>query len=179
MYAYTVDTSTWLQLPQCVSIKCPSVITNNILTLIGGEFAGSVTNKLFSPTEEGDERKWTKHYPSMPTKRCGSSALSTRTSLIVAGRVGIENTLLATVEVMNIEIHQWFTAADLPKPVHTTSLVQVGEDEIYLLGGYDLSWYGRKSVYTCSISTLLNNCYTRSIGARLSRAFSQPNQATV
>ena len=60
-----------------------------------------------------------------------------------------------------------------------SSLVQVGEDEIYLLGGYDLSWYGRKSVYTCSISTLLNSCYTRSISARLSRAFSQPNQAIV
>ena len=36
----------------------------------------------------------------------------------MAGGVGIENTLLATVEVMNIETHQWFTAADLPKPVH-------------------------------------------------------------
>ena len=179
MYVYTIDTSTWLQLPQCVSIKCPSVITDNILTLIGGEFAGSITNKLFSLTEEGNERKWTKHYPSMPTKRCGSSALSTRTSLIVAGGVGIENSLLATVEVMNVETHQWFTAASLPKPVHMSSLVQVGEDEIYLLGGYDLYWYGRKSVYTCSISTLLNSCYIRSIGARLSRAFSQPNQATV
>ena len=117
----------------------------------------------------------------MPTNRCGSSALLTRTSLIVAGGVGIENSLLATVEVMNIETHQWFTATSLPKPLHMSSLVQVGEDEIYLLGGYryDLYWYGRKSAYTCSISTLFNICYTRSIGARLSRAFSQPNQATV
>ena len=179
MYAYNVDTGTWLQLPQCVSIKCPSVITNNILTLIGGEFAGSATNKLFSLTGEGDQRRWTKHFPSMPTKRCGSSALSTRTSLIVAGGVGIENVLLATVEVMNIKTHQWFTAADLPKPVHMSSMVQVGEDGIYLLGGYDISWYGRKSVYMCSMSSLLNSCYSRSVGSRLVRAFSRSNQATV
>ena len=179
MYAYKIDAHTWLQLPQCVSIKCPSVIINNILTLIGGEFAGSITNRLFSLTEEGSERKWTKYFPSMPTKRYGSSALSTGTSLIVAGGVGIQNTLLATIEVMNIETQQWFTATDLPKPVHTSSLVQVGEDDIYLLGGYDISWHGRKSVYTCSISSLLNSCFTRSIGTRLSRAFSQTTLATV
>ena len=179
MYAYTTDTRTWFQLPQCVSIKCPSVVINGILTLIGGEFNSSTTNKLFSLTKEGNERKWTKHYPAMPTKRCGSSALSTRTSLIVAGGVGVGKTLLATVEVMNIETLQWSTAADLPKPVHTSSLVQVGEDDIYLLGGYDISWYGRKSVYTCLISSLLNSCFTRSIGTRLSRAFSQTIQTTV
>ena len=179
MYGYKIDAHTWLQLPQCVSIKCPSVIINSILTLIGGEFAGSITNRLFSLTEEGSERKWTKYFPSMPTKRYGSSALSTGTSLIVAGGVGIQNTLLATIEVMDIETQQWFTATDLPKPVHTSSLVQVGEDDIYLLGGYDISWYGRKSVYTCSISSLLNSCFTRSIGTRLSRAFSQTTLATV
>ena len=80
---------------------------------------------------------------------------------------------------MNIETQQWFTAIDLPKPVHTSSLVQVGEDDIYLLGGYDISWYGRKSVYTCSISSLLNSCFSRSIGTRLSRAFSQTTLATI
>ena len=179
MYSYTVDSRTWLQLPECVSVKCPSVIVNNLLTVIGGEYAGSITNKLLSLTGEGNERKWAKEFPSMPTKRCGSSALSTTTLLIVAGGVGTEKTLLATVEVMNIETRQWYTAADLPKPVHMSLMVQVGEDDMYILGGYDVSWYGRKSVYTCSISTLLNSCYSRSIGTRLSRAFSQPNQASV
>ena len=179
MYSYTVDSHTWLQLPECVSVKCPSIIVNNLLTVIGGEYVGSITNKPLSLTGEDNERRWAREFPSMPTKWCGSSALSTTTSLIVAGGVGTEKTLLATVEVMNIETRQWYAAADLPKPVHMSSIVQVGEDDMYILGGYDISWYGRKSVYTCSISTLLNSCYSRSIGARLSRAFSQPNQASV
>ena len=102
-------------------------------------------------------------FPPMSTRRCASSALCTGTALIVAGGRGDGGAVLTTVEVMNTETHQWSTAVDLPEPTHYGSLVQV-DDHIYMLGGLDQSYNGKKSVHTCSVSALLQLvCHVRSL----------------
>ena len=53
----------------------------------------------------------------MITKRQCSEALCTETALIVAGGFVEESTTLQTLEVMNTETLQWYTAAELPDPV--------------------------------------------------------------
>ena len=78
--------------------------------------------------------------------------------------------VLSTVEVMDAESHQWFTAADLPQPMYRASST-VCRDCIYILGGCDKHWIYVKSVYTLSVSALLHSCATSSLVAKIKRAF--------
>ena len=171
IYAYTLSTCTWSQLPDYMFVDCPSVIVNNLLTLVGGRVAyGKLTNQLFSLRQEGRDRRWTikEVFPPMPTKRYGSSALCTGTALIVAGGVGESQDMpVATVEVMSTKTHEWSTAVDLPEPTLFGALVQVDDCCMYVGNG--------NSVYTCSVSALLQFCKLRSLGARRPRAQSSPN----
>ena len=155
--ACSISTFMWTQLPDCSFASCPSVIVNNLLTLIGGTVtSGHATNKVLSLISEGNARKWVEVFPPMPTKRYRSSALCTETALVVAGGVGGGRTL-QTVEVMNTKTHQWSTAADLPIPTFFGSLVQV-DNRVYMLGGCDnpgRGALGTKAGYTCALNALL------------------------
>ena len=71
--------------------------------------------------------------------------------MIVAG--GFHRGVLTTVEILNIENHQWSTAAYLPEPMQYHSAAICG-DQLYMLGGA-CGYLLTKSVYTCSVSTLL------------------------
>ena len=168
VYAYTISTSSWSQLPDSPTDSCPSVITNNLLTHVGGYNSGNITNQLFSLTGEGSGRRWTKKFPPMPTKRRGSTALCTGTTLIVAGGVTKEFSMLKTVEVMNTGIEQWSTAAELPLPLWQAPAAVYG-DHVCVLGK------SSKVMYTCSVPTLIQSCksFLASIRNRDARIWKQ------
>ena len=84
-YAYASTSTSWSRLPKCPTKYCPAVILNNLLTLVGGNHEGIITNQLFSLTGAFSDRKWTEEFPPMPTKRQAATALCTGTHLIVAG----------------------------------------------------------------------------------------------
>ena len=94
--------------------------------------------------------------PPMPTKRYGTAVVCSGRSLVVAGGTGDSITILSTVEVMDTESPQWFTASSLPHPLYEASATICGEN-LYLLGGFDQSGYETKSVFTCSLSALLQS----------------------
>ena len=180
-FAYTVSTSLWHRLPNSPNDKCPLVIIDNVLTLVGGSSSGLVnnaTNQLFSLTGEGSGRTWTEVFPAMPTKRYGSIALHTERSLIVAGGTnrffpGYE---MKTVEVMNTETLQWFTAPGIPHPLWN-SLGTLCGDQIYILTlvSHSRSIY----MYTCSVQSLLQSCYsTPSTGYKWKMVTSPPVSLT-
>ena len=147
MYSYCSNTSTWSKLPDSPLYNCPSVIINNLLTLVGGfDRSDTLTNQLFSLTGEGSGRRWTEEFPPMPTKRRGSTALCTGTALVVAGGRKNDLFVIQTVEVLNTETLQWSTAADLPQPLSSASAAVCG-DRVYILA--------ESCVYTCSIITLI------------------------
>ena len=158
VHAYTTSTSAWSQLPENPTIRCPPVIINNLLTLVGGAHDGLVpTNQLFSLTGEGRGRRWKEVFPAMSTKRWRSTALCTGTALIVAGgETDRGRSLMRTVEVMDTETLQWSTAADLPQPLSKAPGAVCG-DHVYILS----LWGGLKSMYTCSVSALLQSCRSR------------------
>ena len=84
--AYAISTSSWSKLPDSPTRFCPSVIINNLFTLVGGcDRRDTVTNRLFSLTGEGSGRGWTEEFPPMPTERRESTALCTGATLIVVG----------------------------------------------------------------------------------------------
>ena len=154
VYSYTA-TSGWASLPDCLYVGSGLAVIDHLLTAIGGNAGSELTNKLFSLTGEGSDKKWTEVFPPMQTERREMSALCTGTSLIVAGGIGF--VMLTTVEVMNTETQQWCTAAALPDTICNFSATICG-DQIYMLGGQDKSWNSTNSVYTCSLSALLQSC---------------------
>ena len=171
IYAYTVKSSAWSQLPPCPNTHCPSVVINNLLTNIGGRFRGNITNKLFTLT--GSSWGWIEEFPPMPSERTDATAVCAGTVLIVAGGKGNRSRELTTVEMMNTDNRQWSTAASLPIPMYSASMTVCG-DHIYVLERW------QKSVYTCSTSALLQSCQTsRSPQKYLARSVSLSNEASV
>ena len=182
IYSYDIISDRWSQLPDCVHRESSITVINGCLTTIGGgsypvwgELANlrwtqiqqsNYYNELFSLTGKGSGRRWTEIFPPMPTKRRSTTSMCTGTTLIVAGGWGEwgGGRVLSTVEVMNTETHQWSTAADLPLPMYHAS-VTICEDQLYMLGGYRLV----ESVYTCSVSALLQSCVPSSLEAKIQR----------
>ena len=163
IYSYDVTTDSWSELPNCTEALASITVINGWLTTVGG--AGS--NELFSLTGKGTERRWSKKFPLMPTKRSYPAALCTGNILIVVG--GKDGyVVLSTVEVMNTENHQWSTAAELPQPKYSASATVYG-GSIYMLGGYGLHHVSVTSVYSCSLSDLLRSCDAYSLEAKLER----------
>ena len=73
---------------------------------------------------------------------------------------------LSTVEVMDTETLQWFTASSLPLPLYRASATLCG-DQVYMLGGFYQSGKPSKSVFTCSLAALRQSCQPQSLVARL------------
>jgi serine/threonine protein kinase len=157
IYSYDVTSDSWSQLPDCIHKSDSILIINGWLTAIGGYSYPDYSNKLFSLTRKGSGRTWTEIFPPMPTKRKLTTSLCTGTALIVAGGQGECSKVLSTIEVMGTETHQWSTAADLPQPMYHASATICG-DQLYMLGGISKDFDSIKSVYTCSVSTLLSPC---------------------
>ena len=82
IYSYDVATDSWSRLPDCAKQYCSITVISGCLTTVGG----NDSNELFSLMGESIRRRWTKLYPPMPTKRRGTSALCTETTLIVGWR---------------------------------------------------------------------------------------------
>ena len=165
----------WSQLPNCVYSSTSLKILNGLPTTIGGSHLGNPINKLMSLTftVERKYREWREEFPPMPTKRCFVTAVCTETNLIVAGGVGENHKALTTVEVLRIENRQWSTAESLPEPLKLHSATVCG-DQLYMLGGAHRH-NPTKSVYTCSVSALLQTCTQRSLVGTLKRALSLSN----
>ncbi len=164
MYAYSSQMDNWTNLPDCPNTSSTLALVNGLLTAVGGSKSGTPTNALVSLTGTESERKWSEHFPPMPTKRSCPAVVCSGRSLVAAGGKG-EMRLLSTVEVMGTDVLQWFTASGLPHLFFNASVTVIG-DNLYLLGGLDE--YGRtKSVLTCSLTALLQSCQPQSLGGRL------------
>ena len=157
IYSYDIVSDGWSELPDCIHINGSIAVISGYLTTAGGNSNHIVSNELFSLTGKGSGRRWTQQFPPMPTKRESTTSLCTGTVLIVAGGRGESVRILSTVEVMDTEIHQWSTAANLPQPMYCASATICG-DQLYMLGGFSKDFVSIKSVYTCSVSTLLHFC---------------------
>ena len=156
VYAYTTTNRSWIQLPDCPFEYCSLACISNMVTTIGG-FRNGCTDQLFSLTGEGSGRRWTKEFPSMPTKRSHTAAHCNQVVLIVAGGRTEGQNVLRTIEVMDVDTYQWSGAADLPLPLHL-ALATVCGDRLYVSGGRDEDRHPSRSVCTCSLTALLRSC---------------------
>ena len=134
-------------------------VINGQLTVVGGELEGVqvksdrvLTGRLLTYT--GNE--WNEQLlPTMPTKRVFPSVVKVGNYLIVAG--GQTKTRpLSTVEVLDLKNMTWHKASDLPERANEMSVTVCG-GRLYLAGGLGLKGLTR-SVYSCSVETLLRSC---------------------
>ena len=169
VHGYNSTTDDWFQLPDCPHTFFSLTVVDNLLTAIGGRQAHQCNNTLLSLTEEGRDRKWVKTFPPMPTKRDCTCAVSSGAALIVIGGQGDSGVELSTVEVMDVSTKVWTTAASLPEPLYYASGTICG-DRVYLLGTVNNSQNIQKSVFTCSLSALLQSSQSTSVTRRLQTA---------
>ena len=177
VYAYNSTDESWFSLPDTITELCSLAVINNLLTTIGGWNVArqlssrNVTNQLFSLTGEGISRKWRNVFPSMPTKRSSTAAVTfSGQALIVVGGVDQKYKELKTVEVMDIATQQWFTAADLPDPLYNTSIT-ICNDHVYLLGGWNAFRSApTTSVLICLLNDLLYSCQPKSLEETLAQS---------
>ena len=161
VYAYNSATNRWPELPECPKYGFSLAVINSLLTAIGGKTPDhEVTNSLLSLTDN----KWTEKLPPMPTKRQSTAVVCSGRFLVVAGGEGGREDKLSTVEVMDTETLQWSTASSLPHPLYQATATLSG-DRVYMLGGFSESGPS-KSVFTCSLATLLQSCQPQSLGPR-------------
>ena len=180
--AYDVRSHKWTSIPSPPHMGYSLAVVNNKLTAIGGGYFFHYTNKLYSLNGEGIDLRWNEDFRPMPTKRSDTIALSTETTLVVAGGkktgslFGDGDTL--AVEIMNTETLQWSTAAPFPTCLYDASAV-ICQESIYVAAMRQTSndskqcgaFVPTREVYTCSISDLLQSC-SRPLVAYLSRALS-------
>ena len=166
---YNYSKSEWSELPECPNHDFSLAVVNGCLTAIGGQTPNNeVTNSLLSFFVT--DRKWRVWFPPMPTKRCLTAVVCGTTSLAVAGGEGERFKKLSTVEVMNLATLKWSTASSLPHPLYQAHSATLCGDQLYLLGGFDQQKRKLKSVFTCSLSSLLQSCHGQ-LGARLRGLF--------
>ena len=152
--SYNSDTQKWSVLPECRKEYFTLTAVNGLVTAVGGKQLSKCTNTLLSLVGEGGKRKWEAQFPPMPTERYFTTVVCTEKALVVAGGYGEEFTTLATVEVMDTDTLQWSTASNLPRPLYDASATVCG-DRVYLVGGKDEQGHPTKSVFTCSLNSLL------------------------
>ena len=178
--AYDLDSQAWTSLSSYPYPQFTLAVVNNLLTGIGG-WNGGVMNQLLSLTGRGPSKKWTKHFPPMPTKRYDAVAACAMKTLVVAGG-GCDGRILPTVDIMNTETNQWFTAESLPHSlVNDLSSLVICGDHIYSLGGV-IDNYGQdlsRLVWRCSLGELNELSRpvmaaqpdTQTVATRLKKAF--------
>ena len=153
--SYNLISKKWSKLSKYLYKHGNLVVINCQLTAIGGcknvFNKDTYTNKLLCLPD------YKEVFPAMPTKRWGTTAVTLKEHLIVAGgTIGRSDTdRLNTVEVMDTKTLVWSTVASLPHPYSRASMTICG-DQLYMLGGWDNK--GRtKSVLTCSLTELLQS----------------------
>ena len=154
--SYDSFTQRWnkLKLPKLPYCNNSLAVIRGLLTAIGGIKDNATVNKLLSIVNDRN-KKWTEHFPPMPTKRSTTAAVTTKQHLIVVGGYDGKNRL-DRVEVMDIQALVWSKAVSLPHPYSRASATICG-DQLYMLGGYDKDDRS-ELVLTCSLTKLLKSC---------------------
>ncbi len=116
---YDVNHNVWSTLPHSPQYNSQGVAIDSKLVLIGGFEAASegVTNLVSTWTGQG----WKQDIPPMPTKRFRPGVTTYHTFVVVAGGMTEDKqTLLSSIDILNITTRQWWTPTNLqlPRPMY-------------------------------------------------------------
>lgn len=152
---YDTVSGKWDLLPSYSKCDFTMAVISQQLVLIGGsDEEGSVSKQL--GIWKADLKEWTQCYPEMSTARFGCSAFSRSDWLVAAGGCDENYDPLCSVEILNTETKQWYTAPPLPLPLVDMKTALV-EDVCYFMGDYEGGEESRPSdqVFSMSVQDLL------------------------
>ena len=156
VFKYDSEKRDWSELPKCPQSDFGLAVINNLITAVGGRSGGQKMNCLSSFS--GD--KWETVFPPMPTARCFPAVITAQNYLIATGGQGVQGAL-SSVEVMDMNTQQWFTAASLPEPIYDMSSTVCG-GRLYLLGCVDKDGNRTHAVFACTLDSLIHSCHSPS-----------------
>lgn len=154
--AYNSSDESWSILAECPTCEFAMVDIEGNLTIIGGcSTQESYSNCLYTYYEDdADKQSWNDDYPPMPTKRKAVAAICTQSVLIVAGGEAEGESVLAKVEIMDINLRVWNSTVSIPSGRKNASLVTCGHC-LYLIGGKNSYNKECATIYACSLGVLL------------------------
>ncbi len=143
IYAFNSISDTWQRLPDSPVEQTTLAIVNGSPVLVGGSFI----DMLLRLRSKGKDKKFTKDFSPMPTKRSNSIALCLGSQLIVAGgQLDGRREKLTIIEVMDTETLKWSQVGNLPEALSASSATICGE-RVYISNG-------NSKVLTCSLHNL-------------------------
>ena len=157
IYEFCADSGEWNQLLSCTTKSSTLIITENMLTIVGGANPAQCLSL--------QANKWKQIYPSMQHGRYNSTAIKCGGYLVVAGGIGEKGKLVTTVEVLKLSTQQWFPCASLPFPLFSASGTAIN-NTLYLLGGFGERDGFLCSVLSCSLKDLVGSSVSLSGPAR-------------
>lgn len=161
---FEMDALSWRTIATDALLYSNLAVVQGLLTTVGGRMSSNreTTNQLRSLDE--DYKKWSTLFPPMPTERCFASTASSNRALVVAGgtTTGQAEQNTDVVEVLDLASLSWVVASHLPKPLAKGSMT-LNEDSLFILG--------KKEIYTCSLTSLLNSCAPTTLGQKMLRRF--------
>ena len=150
VFWYAPQENKWSKLPNTRYFCFSLAVVNDKLTAIGGTVdlydSEASTNVLLSFTFGIFSRQWKELLPPMPTNRMCAAVGTTSDYLVVAGGEKSINNKLIEVEVMKVDILQWFRASSIPQPLSYPQMT-VCNGCCYICAD--------KNVFSCSIDALL------------------------
>ncbi len=148
VFTYNITHKSWTELPSCPVSSFSMAVLDNKITVIGGKS----TDLTPVSTLLSYSKKWVSAFPNMRVERYWTISVKHKSFLIVMGGEGRDKRVLNTVEVLDLNTHQWSFAPDLPRPMDSATAAICG-DHLYLGGG---SHSGTSRFITaCSLPTLL------------------------
>ena len=153
VYSFDFSGKRWVELADCQKRESSLVTVKGQVTAVGGCTDTEDFDTLINLEMRSRGRsRWVVKLKNMPTKRYSTAAVSNEEVLIVTG--GFSNGRpLSSVEIMDIESEQWYTASKLPRALYRHSAVLCG-NLVYMLGGKDSSG-STTSVFQSALSVLL------------------------
>ena len=157
VFGYNPEKDDWSKLPECPQRGFGLAVINDILTAVGGSLGDWSSVPCTDCLSSFSGGEWVTVFPPMPTKRRSPAVVSAQNYLIAVGGWGVGGRL-STVEVMDMNTLEWYTAASLPEPVSSLSATVCG-GHLYLLGGWDKYNITTNTVFTCTLDSLIRSCH--------------------
>ena len=132
VYKYDLDKNQWSVLPPLQQYYGIPVNTDNQLTVIGGKH--STTHKPTAQVTTFTDNKWTNTYPNLSVARWLPAVVPYHQYVIVAGGKGDDETVVDTIEVLDITMSHWMIVnTHLPEPMYEISAT-ICADSLTIVG---------------------------------------------
>jgi N-acetylneuraminic acid mutarotase len=135
IYCYDPAQDTWTTLPPLPVRWIGLGQINEILVTVGGiTWDIQMVNELY--TYNKVSRTWEQTFPPMPTARRSPGVLQIQSAFLAVGGVEEGNIFTNTVEILKLDVMQWYRckAAQIPVGCCYISLVAIG-NICYIVGG--------------------------------------------